>query len=214
MINRKVIIIGGGGHAKALADILKQQKINIFAISSPKVDKNSVLLGGLKQFLNDSDIYQFSQKQIWLVNGIGSIPGNSLRAEIFQKFRKDGYEFLTIISASSIVSDYCRIGRGVQIMPGAIINVDAVIGDNTIVNTGALVEHDCILGENNHIAPGAVICGGSTTKANVHVGAGASVIQGIKIGENSIIGAGTSVVRNLVKDSVCTPAAITKRLPI
>lgn len=211
-MNRKVIIIGGGGHAKALADILKQQKIDIFAISSPKIDKNSVLFAGLNQFFNDSDIYQFSPKQIWLVNGIGSIPGNSLRAEIFQKFRKDGYEFMTVISAFSIVSDYCRIGMGVQIMPGAIINVDAIIGDNTIVNTGALVEHDCILGENNHVAPGAVLCGGTTTEANVHVGAGASVIQGIKIGENSIIGAGTSVVRNLVKNSVCIPAAITKRL--
>lgn len=211
-MNRKVIIIGGGGHAKALADILKQQKIDIFAISSPKIDKNSVLFSGLKHFLNDSDIYQFSPKEICLVNGIGSIPGNALRVEIFQKFRKDGYEFLTVISASSIVSDYCRIGMGVQIMPGAIINVDAVIGDNTIVNTGALVEHDCVLGESNHVAPGAVLCGGSITGANVHVGAGASVIQGVMIGENSVIGAGTSVVRNLDKNSICMPAAITKRL--
>jgi acetyltransferase-like isoleucine patch superfamily enzyme len=38
------------------------------------------------------------------------------------------------------------------------------------------------------------------------------VIQGVIIGENSVIGAGTSVVRNLDKNSVCTPAAITKRL--
>lgn len=210
-MSRKVIIIGGGGHAKALTEILKQQNVDIFAISSPKIDKNAVLFDGLEHLLNDRDIYQFRPKEIRLVNGIGSIPGNSLRAEIFKKFRKDGYEFLTVKSSSSIVSDYCRIGMGVQIMPGAMINVDAVIGDNTIVNTGALVEHDCILGESNHIAPGAVLCGGSITEANVHVGAGASVIQGVTIGECSVVGAGASVVRNLDKNMICMPAAIIKR---
>lgn len=207
-MSRKVILIGGGGHAKALADILHQQKVDIFAVLSPKTDEKSVLFSNIKHYFNDNDIYKFSPDEICLVNGIGSIPGNTLRADIYQKFIKSGYQFMTVISRSSIVSEYCKIKMGAQIMNGAIVNIDAVIGENTIVNSGGVVEHDCIVGENNHIAPGAIICGGCTTGARVHIGAGASVIQSIKVGKNVVIGAGAVVTRDIESNSVCYPARV------
>jgi len=87
-MSRKIIMIGGGGHAKALADILKQQHIDIYAVSSSKIDQDFILFKGLNFFLNDSEIYKFRPDEIYLVNGIGSIPGNTLREEFFPKVPK------------------------------------------------------------------------------------------------------------------------------
>ena len=210
-MSRKIIIIGGGGHAKALVDILRQQKINIYAVSSPKIDHDSSLFEGLKIFLNDDEIYKFRCDEICLVNGIGSIPGSHLREKIFQKFRKDQYDFLSIKSDFSLTSDYCDIGMGVQILPGAVINTDTKIGENCILNTGAIIEHDCILGASNHIAPGAMLSGGVSTGSSVHIGTGAVVIQGVSIGKNSIIGAGSVVTANIPADQIVYPSRSTQR---
>jgi len=209
-MSRKIVIIGGGGHAKVLTDILKHQKIDIYAVFSPKIDHDSALFEGLKILLNDDEIYKFKPKEICLINGIGSIPGNALREEIFQKFRKDQYDFLTIKSDFSLISDYCNIGMGVQIMSGAAINADTKIGENSIINTGAVIEHDCVLGASNHIAPGAMLSGGVSTGSSVHIGTGAVVIQGVTIGKNSIIGAGAVVTSNIPANQIVYPSRSTK----
>jgi len=211
-MSRKIIIIGGGGHAKALVDILKQQKIDIYAVSSPKIDHDSALFEGLKIFLNDDEIYKFRCDEICLVNGIGSIPGSHLREELFQKFRKDKYDFLTIKSEFSLTSDYSDIRMGAQILSGAVINADTKIGENCIINTGAIVEHDCILGASNHIAPGAMLSGGVSTGCCVHIGTGAVVIQGVTIGDNSIIGAGAVVTSNIPANQIVYPSRSTQRI--
>lgn len=204
-MNSKIIMIGGGGHAKVLCDILSQQKVEIYAVSSPKLDPQFSLFNGLKHILNDDEIYNFGIDEVQLVNGIGSIPGNTVRASVFDKFREYGYEFLSVISQSAIVSEFCKVGMGVQIMPGTIINADSVIGNNTIVNSGAIIEHDCIVGDNSHIAPGAVVCGGTFIGKNTHVGAGAVVIQGLSVGASSLIAAGAVVSKTLPKNSVVYP---------
>tara|TARA_B110000879_G_C11183395_1_gene519798 strand:- start:2661 stop:3305 length:645 start_codon:yes stop_codon:yes gene_type:complete len=210
-MSRKIIMIGGGGHAKVLADILKQQRIDIYAVSSPKIDHDFTLFEGLNFFLNDNEIYKFGPDEVYLVNGIGSIPGSTLREEFFQKFRKDQYDFLSIKSDFSLTSDYCDIGMGVQILPGAVINTDTKIGENCILNTGAIIEHDCILGASNHIAPGAMLSGGVSTGSSVHIGTGAVVIQGVSIGKNSIIGAGSVVTADVPANQIVYPSRSTQR---
>jgi len=210
-MDKKIIIIGGGGHAKVLVDILKQQQINIYAVSAPKMEHDSTLFEGLNFFLNDEEIYKYEPDEICLLNGIGSIPGNTLREDIFQKFRKDQYEFLSLKSNSSLTSDYCKIGMGVQILHGTVINTDTVIGENCIINTGAIVEHDCVLGASNHIAPGAMLCGGVSTGSSVHIGTGAVIIQGVTIGENSVIGAGSVVTADVPANQIVYPSRSTHR---
>lgn len=196
-MNKKVVIIGGGGHAKVLLEILYRLNIDVDAIVAPQINSDSKLFRGLKHYLHDDALLQYGAADVVLVNGIGSLPGDTLRAEIFDKFLLAGYEFLTVISDLAIVSAHCRLGMGVQVMPGAIINADTYIGDNCIINTGAIVEHDCKLGASNHIAPGATLSGGVECGDNVHIGTGANVIQCIQIGSGSIVGAGATVTKHL-----------------
>ena len=210
-MNRKVLLIGGGGHAKVILSILSTQGIKIHAIISPEIDQSFSLFKNVKHLKDDSEVLNYPTNEVVLVNGVGSLPYNFLRASIFEKFCKHSYKFLTVKSEYSIVSDFCDLGMGVQIMPGAIINADAMIGDNTIINSGAIIEHDCKVGKNNHIAPGAILCGQSSTEANVHVGTGAVLIQGVTIRENSVVAAGASVVRDVEKNMLCKSPSVSTR---
>jgi sugar O-acyltransferase (sialic acid O-acetyltransferase NeuD family) len=211
-MNDGVLLIGGGGHASVLLEILIEQKINIIGYVSPTPAANKKLFSNLHWFKYDEDILQFDNSMIKLVNGIGSLPGNTVRADLYHQYKKLGYSFATVISRKADVSNYACLEEGVQVIRGAIIQTGASIGYNSIVNTGSIVDHDCSIGINNHIAPGATISGNVVSESNVHIGTGSSVIQSIFLGENVVIGAGASINQNVEANTICFPARITKKV--
>ena len=211
-MTKPLIILGSGGHASVLVDILKQQRRVILGFVSPGVRPESRVFCDIPHFSEDDDVLAFDKSEVKLVNGIGSIPGNSLRTLLYNHFSSNGYEFETVISSDSVVSSYAHLHDGVQVMAGAIIQTGAVIGSNSIINTGAIVDHDCNLGNNNHVAPGATLSGQVHSEENVHFGTGASVIQCVKIGKNVVIGAGAAITKNVQENTICFPSRITTKV--
>ncbi|MEH8015919.1 acetyltransferase [Rheinheimera muenzenbergensis] len=197
MQTKHLILLGAGGHAKVLLSILvKQQTVlsGVCALQPPQ----SAIFASIPFLGDDSAVLQYPPEQTLLINGVGALPGNSARNEIFNRFSALGYRFASVISSDALIDPHCTLGQGVQIMPGVIINADANIADNVIINTGALVEHDCVLERHTIVSPGAILCGGVCCGENSYIGAGATVIQGLKLGNNTTVAAGSTVVRNLL----------------
>ncbi|NQZ26996.1 MAG: acetyltransferase [Colwellia sp.] len=211
-MNNGVLLIGSGGHASVLLDMLIEQKINVLGYVSPLLAVNEKLFSGFRWFQSDEDILQFDKATIKLVNGIGSLPGNTLRADFYNNYKNLGYSFATLVSIDAVVSRHTILGEGVQVMCGVIIQTGTSVGYNSIVNTGSILDHDCSIGSNNHIAPGVTLSGQVTSKANVHFGTGSSVIQSINVNENVIIGAGATITKDVDKNTICYPARIFKKV--
>lgn len=197
MLNKPLVMLGAGGHAKVLLSILQQQRADIFAVCAPQPPA-SILFQQLRYLAHDDDILQFSPQQVMLVNGVGALPGQTLRRKLYERFSALGYQFACVIAGSAVIADSVKLFEGVQVLPGAIVNADAQVDANVLINSGAIVEHDCILGIHSIISPGAVLCGGVSLGENCYIGAGATVIQGIQLGNNTLAGAGSTVVRNLL----------------
>ncbi len=196
-MDKKRYLLGAGGHACVLVDILKQNGLALSGVFSPDVDLEREILSDIPFFDNEDDIFKELPSTVQIVNGIGSMPGSRLRTLVHHKFSEKGYFFQQVISKMAIVSDFAKLGEGVQVMPGAIIQAGAVIGDHSIINSGAIIEHDCIIGEHNHIAPGVTLSGQVKTGNYVHIGTGANVIQGISIADNVLIGSGANVTKSV-----------------
>ena len=206
---KPLVMLGAGGHAAVLAEILLEQKQPLIAVVAPDPIPANSPLAGLKQIASDEQLLStYTPQEVELVNGLGSMPGNNLRWKLFEFFSEKGYRFASVISPKANLSNYLDLAEGVQIMMGAQVQTNASIGKNTIINTGAIVEHDCKIGAHNHLAPGVTLSGGVITASQVHIGTGASVIQNIQIGEQAVIGAGTAVVRNVPAKQIIIPAAI------
>ena len=196
-MNKPVIVLGAGGHASVLVDMLRQLDIDILGIVSKEKPSENGIFSGIPWYKNDEDVLNFEKSTVLLVNGIGSMPGNEIRYKVHSKFKQLGYGFYSVISPKAIVSSYITLAEGIQIMPGCIVNTNVSVGEATILNSGAIIEHDCTIGKHNHIAPGAVLSGSVITEDFVHIGTGAQVIQGMCIGERTLVGAGATVTRNL-----------------
>lgn len=203
-------MIGGGGHAAVLADILLRQGETIVAVIAPdSITERSIfaqlLQDGAVHYLQDNDIKLFSPASVYLVNGLGMMPKSNARKGLTNQFLAEGYEFAQVICDSARISFFACLGEGVQVLTGAIIHAESKVGAHSIVNSGALIEHDCNVGAHNHIAPRAILCGQVVTSDSVFIGSGATIVQNVNIGRNAVIGAGATVTKSVLQDQICYP---------
>ncbi|MFA6075354.1 MAG: acetyltransferase [Negativicutes bacterium] len=192
-----IIVLGAGGHAKVLIDVLKLMQVNIIGIAERNDCLKKRQLLGISIIGDDDDVLLYSPDEVLLVNGLGSTRSLTARKTLFDKFCKKGYCFARVIHPSAIIAGDVVIGEGSQIMAGSVIQTGTVIGNNTIVNTRASIDHDCIIGDSVHVASGAILSGDVKIGDCSHVGAGAIVIQGISIGTCCLIAAGAVVINQV-----------------
>ncbi|OQW71594.1 MAG: sugar acetyltransferase [Proteobacteria bacterium ST_bin11] len=204
-MSKPVILLGSGGHAKVLLNILRRCDFEIIGVTDPARTNGEHWLG-CKILGDDLAVHAFSYKEVLLVNGLGSLPRDGgLRRKVFDRFTALGYQFLTVMDPSALVADQAGLAPGVQVMAGALIQLGAIIAENCIINSGAIVEHDCRIGRHVHIAPGAIMSGGVELGDDVHIGTGAILIQGIRIGNGSVIGAGSVVTQDVGEKKIVYP---------
>lgn len=196
-MSAKIVLVGAGGHAKVVLDALRASGLEVSGVVDPALANNLSVWRDLPVMGSDQDLLRLPPDEVELVNGLGSLPGQSLRRQIFEKFISAGFTFRSVSHPSAIIGSGVQLHEGTQLMAGTIVQADCIIGRNTILNTGARIDHDCDIGAEVHIAPGAVISGGVRIGEGVHIGTGASVIQGIKLGAGAVIGAGAVVVRDV-----------------
>lgn len=193
---KSVIIIGAGGHAKVLLNTLKLIKCNVVGLIANDIAKGDSQ-HGIKVLGDDQAIDYFSPNEVSLVNGVGSLPGNSRRWTLAKKFRNKGFDFLQIIHPAACVAEDVIISKGAQVMAGSVLQPGVKIGEDCIINTGVSIDHDCHISANCHLSPGVTLCGSVRVGRNSHIGAGATVIHGIEIGDNVVVAAGSIVFRNI-----------------
>ncbi len=201
-----LVVIGGGGHAGVLVDILRLQQREILAIVSPEDISQRGVFYDITHLKNDDDVLMFSTERVRLVNGIGMLPRSGLKRKLNDYFLSLGYQFETIVSDVAQVSPFAVLEQGVQVFPGAIIQAGTVIEAHSIINSGVIVEHDCRVGQYNHIAPRATLCGQVTTLNDVYIGASATIIQNIMLEQHSIVAAGAIVTQNISSGQICYPS--------
>ena len=194
-----IIIIGAGGHARVLVDALRAAGRDVTGFGSKDGDTASGNMAMVPRIGDDAAVMALDPKTVALINGVGTTGNPAARRSVFEKYKKAGFSFATVIHPSAIVAADCIIAEGAQIMAGVILQPGTRIGPNAIVNTGARVDHDADIGAHVHIAPGACLAGSVTVGPAAHIGAGAVVIQGKIIGEAAIVGAGAVVISDIAK---------------
>jgi sugar O-acyltransferase (sialic acid O-acetyltransferase NeuD family) len=194
---KPVVLIGAGGHASVVLEMLELQSIEVVGVVDPVLDPDVHGPNGLPVLTDECLSKSYPADRFDLANGVGMLPGQQSRKNAYKRLSDEGYAFPALVHPRSILAQDAVLVDGVQIMAGATIQHASEIGCNVIVNTGAQVDHHCRVGDNCHIAPGAILCGGVILGDDVFVGAGAVIINNISIGEKAVIGAGAIITRDI-----------------
>jgi sugar O-acyltransferase (sialic acid O-acetyltransferase NeuD family) len=197
----KIILIGAGGHAKSVAEVINYASSSyiidgLIDLQAPK-DKywdNIDYLG------SDETAPDIARQKVHV--SVGMIKNLTIREKIYNFYKLKGAEFPVIRSKYAFVSTNTEIGEGTIIMHQGFVNAGASLGINCIFNTKSTVEHDVKIGDHCHAGPGAIINADCTIGNNVFISSNATINRGVKIGNNCIIGAGSVIIKDVEDNSM------------
>jgi len=190
---KDIVLIGGGGHCRAIIDVLEQEgRFNIIGIiDKPELLGKTVL--GYEIIGNDSELNNLVKKCKNVLITIGQITSPLSRIKLFDMVFKLGFSLPTIISPRAYISPHASIGIGSVIMHDVVVNANAIIGDNCIINTKSIIEHGTNIGNHCHISTNVVINGDVDVGDCSFIGSGSVTKEGIRINDNFFAKAGSII---------------------
>ncbi|MGN1418410.1 MAG: acetyltransferase [Acutalibacteraceae bacterium] len=186
---KKLMIIGAGGHGKVIADIALNcgfQKIAFLDDGDKKECMGFPIIG------KTSDAKKY--KDCFFIIAIGNAV---VRERIQNELLNSGLEIATLIHPASTIASNVSVGKGTVIMAGAVVNPCAKIADGCIINTGATVDHDNVIESFAHVSVGSHLAGTVKIGKGTWIGAGAVVSNNITVCAGCMIGAGAVVVKDI-----------------
>ena len=198
MKSKEIFIIGNGGHARSVADvILYNNPETTLTFLDHNAQKNEMLFG----FPSSKEIIAPKNHACFVAIG-----NNEKRKYFFEQL--DVSQRYSVISSLAYVSTYAQIQPGCFVGNFAHIGPEARIGENSIINTAAIIEHETKIGKHSHICPNAALAGKVTIGDLVFIGCGATIINNITVCYQVIVGAGATVIQNITEPGtyVGTPA--------
>ena len=187
---KKLILIGGGGHCKAVIDVLLSSGRSIFGIIDNALKKGSSILG-IPVIGSDDNLSDLVNDDVEFLITVGQIKTPDIRHKLARKIAQAGG-----VLSSPVIANSAHIAIGVTIGNGTVVM------HNAIINTAAIIEHDCYIGNFTHISTGAIVNGCSTIGDNTFIGSHATIANVINIANDSVIGAGSVVINDITHSGI------------
>jgi sugar O-acyltransferase (sialic acid O-acetyltransferase NeuD family) len=195
-MNKKLIIIGAGGHCRSCIDVVHAEGTwEILGIVG-RDNESGKAISGVDVKWTDNDIESLCQKGADFLIAIGQIKTANPRIKIYKHIKEYGGNFPIIISPRAYVSSNALIGEGSIVMHDVLVNAGASVGSNCILNTKSLIEHDSSIGDHCHISTASIVNGNVHVGEKSFVGSNAVIRNSISLQPGSIVSANEYVSKD------------------
>ena len=192
-----MVVIGAGGHAKEIYDLLvKNKDLNgLYFFDSLSKDLPDLLFDKHPLIRSFEELEKQFKIDSRFVLGMGN---PAVRKKLTDKCVSIGGELTSIISNTATIGTYkVTLHKGLNIMHGVVITNEVIIGEGTLINANATIHHDCIIGQYCEISPSASITGNVKIGDFCSIGTGAVILPKVKIGNHVTVGAGAVVTKDI-----------------
>ncbi|BAO77619.1 acetyltransferase [Winogradskyella sp. PG-2] len=195
---KNILIYGASGHAKMIVDIIhKNNRYKIIGFLDSFKPNNEDIYG--YKIIGNLDDLTALIKLHNIEGIIIAIGDNFTRQNAFNKISKIApqIEFVAVIHPTAVLANDIIIPKGTVIMPNAVVNANAKIGEFCILNTKSSLGHDSKMANFSSLASGAIISGNVKIGVCSAICISASIIQNITIGDHTVIGAASLVLKSI-----------------
>jgi sugar O-acyltransferase (sialic acid O-acetyltransferase NeuD family) len=184
-----ILVIGGGGHAKAVVGAAKVSGYDVRAVYDDDPEKWGRGILGIPIFGPINRILDAPRMPV-----VVAIGDAGMRKHIVERLQ---LVWGTVIHRIATIHPTVEIAPGTIVFAGTVIQADARIGAHAIVNANATVSNDCVLGDYVHLAPGVDLSHGVLVGTGSFMGIGSVATPDIRIGAWTTVGAGAAVTADL-----------------
>ena len=196
-MNKKLAIIGAGGHGKVVGEIALLNQYDTINFFDDKISEIKNFPFGIvgniellkKNLKNYNDFFV-------------AIGDNVSRCDKISWLKKEKKNLVNLIHPKSTVSKFSSIEAGSCVMANAAINAGTLIKEGVIINTSASIDHDCQIEGYAHISPNCSLSGNVKVGKFTHLGTGTSVHPGINIGQNVKTGIGSKIYKDILNNKI------------
>tara|TARA_R110002049_G_scaffold221870_8_gene393431 strand:- start:8200 stop:8871 length:672 start_codon:yes stop_codon:yes gene_type:complete len=194
----KVVLFGAGLQCKVCIDILEDYESHeIIGI----VDSNAAIgtnKYGYPILGRQNQLNELIQRY-GIFSGIITIGDNYSRFLVYSDLinQYSEFRFTNAIHKSAVISKSVKLGVGLLVMAGVIINTDAVVDNFAFLSTGAQLEHDGKMKKFSHLSAGSITGGKVTIGEFSTITLGVTILDRINIGDNVVVGSGSLVLKDL-----------------
>lgn len=203
-MDESYVLWGSSGHAKVLLGIIRRLHGRVLATFDN--DPAATPIPGIPLYIGADGFAQWvaETSEVRNVRALVAIGGNHGRdrIRILARMSDAGLKIEPLIDPRASIDATAKIGRGTQILPGAVVSAEAVLGEGCILNHKASVDHECQIGSGVHLAPGVTLCGLVSVGDAAMVATGATVLPRIKIGQGATVGGGAVVIKDVPDNAV------------
>lgn len=193
----RVAILGCGGHAKVVTEIVARQYSNIIFFDD-RFPSGGEYFGYVVSGTIDSYFDCGSYFDLVVV----AIGDNATRRKLWERLEKQKASTPPIVHPNALISPSANIGSGSVILGGAVIGADAIVGTGAIVNHKASIDHDCSLGDFAHASAGVSLGGGTKVGSQTLLGLNVCTRPAVRIGEKVTVGVGSAVICDIPNSEV------------
>src|SRR5437868_660882 len=188
MTDRRIAIIGAGGHAAVVAGTLIAAGHEVFGF-----------------YDDEPSSWGTRILDIPVRGAIGELPGSGCSHAVLgignNKVRQTlagqiNLEWMTVVHPFAWVHPEVSLGEGTVVCAGAVVQPGARIGAHVIVNTRSSVDHHAQVGDYSHLAV-AHLAGGASVGEGVFMALGSIVLPKIHVGSWATLGAGAVVTKDV-----------------
>jgi len=195
----KIFMVGATGQAKLCRLFLEEQGYKITTVfdQNPAIEKPFPC----EIFHDPSELEYRARNCDGFIVCIGGSYGKA-RAAYSERLQSWGIEPISVKHPTAFLGKTTCTRKGLQMMPHAVANELATIGDWCILNTNCTVDHECEIGNGVHIMGGASVAGLVRIEDFATIGTNATILPRLTIGTGAVVGAGAVVTRDVPAETV------------
>lgn len=196
-MNKKLAIIGAGGHGKVVGEIALLNQYDTIDFFDDRINE-------IKNFpFNIIGNLEFLKKSLKNYdNFFVAIGDNVVRCDKISWLKNEKKNIVSLIHPKSTVSQFSSIEAGSCLMANAVVNAGTNIKEGVIINTSSSIDHDCSIEDYSHISPNCSLSGNVRVGKFTHLGTGTSVHPRINIGQNVKTGIGSKIFKNILDNKI------------
>ena len=196
-MNKKIAIIGAGGHGKVAGEIALLNQYNTIDFFD---DKKSEIKNFPFEIIGNIELLKNNLKNYDDV--FVAIGNNKTRYAKISWLKHEKKNLVNLIHPKSTISQFSSLELGSCVMANAVINAGTFIKEGVIINTSSSIDHDCLIEEYAHISPNCSISGNVIVGKFSQLGTGTSVHPGIHVGQNVKTGIGSKIYKDILDNNI------------
>lgn len=170
----RILIYGSKEFAQTVAELVRHCGHELVGMIDD-YNAGAHILGGLSEV---SQAYPPSAYAMALGIGYSDLPA---RWGAWQRIRALGYRAPPLVHPRAYVADSATVGEGGMVMAGAIVDVRVTLADLVVVWPGACINHDSFIAENSFISPNVTVCGSVKVGRDSFIGAACVIADHLEL---------------------------------